>query len=293
MYQHKDILISFEVYPPNTFKGGRSLKETCCDLMQLNPSFFSVTFGALGSSQLKTERIVNQFTKKNINTVPHISCVNMTRERLQQILLRYQQMGVKSLIVIRGDQSLETQQSPREYKYASDLVKAIRELTKNYFYLIVAAYPEFHPEAINYREDLLHFKEKVIAGADAAISQFFFSTDAYLRFRDSCNALDINIPIFPGIMPIADFTKLKRFAQACGAEIPLWLGKRLEIYEDNISQQNFGIEVITQLCDKLLQEGVKGLHFYTLNQINPTKNICQNLFIYQSQNENYTTSYVA
>ncbi len=277
MSVNKNISISFEIFPPNTLNGFRKLKTVCQQLNQLNPNFFSVTFGAGGSSQLKTQRIVRQFTRAQVPTVPHLSCINMTKARLQQILDNYMRLGINRLVVIRGDFSNEA--DARDFNYAFELIEYIRKLTHDHFHITVAAYPEFHPQSENSLSDLMHFKRKVDAGANSAITQFFFNAEAYFRFVESCDKLGITIPIIPGIMPIIHYDKLLRFAGTCGTEIPLWLRKRLEAFIGDVcSIRAFGIEITAQLCEKLLLEGVQGLHFYTLNQVYPTILIMSHLF---------------
>ncbi len=277
MKNNSNISISFEVFPPNTQQGLQKLNETCQKLNVLDPKFISVTFGAAGASQLKTVRLVKQLAKSAIPTTPHISCVGMTKIRLQKLLDQYMQFGVKNLIVIRGDFIAGSEVS--DFKYASDLVSEIRKLTHDYFHITVAAYPEFHPQSTTSEMDFIHFKHKVDAGADSAITQFFFNSDAYSRFRENCHKSGITIPIIPGIMPIQDYDKLVRFSGACGAEIPLWLRKQLESFSGDVfSIKSLGVELVTKLCERLLLEGAEGLHFYTLNQINPTMHIYRSLF---------------
>lgn len=286
MFHRRNIPVSFEVYPPNTLQGFRNLRDTCQQLNALSPDFFSVTFGAGGATQIKTQRVVRQLRGKGIPTVPHLSCVNMNKERLKPLLQQYMDFGVERLVVIRGDFPSDHSVSCHEFRYASELIDSIRILTGDHFHISVAAYPEFHPESQNCDEDLLNFKHKVDAGANSAITQFFFSSDAYFRFKESCQALGITIPIIAGIMPILDYEKLVRFAKMCGAEIPLWLRKRLEILSaDSYSFREFGIDVVTRLCEQLLRQGVDGLHFYVLNQAAPVQTIYSNLFVAENEVE--------
>ncbi len=278
MGNKQKIPVSFEVFPPKTLNGFRKLSDTCSQLTNLDPRFFSVTFGAIGASQLKTLVAVRNLVKNNIVAVPHLSCVNMTAERLEQILERYINFGIKQLVVIRGDLVTDKGKVVSDFNYASDLIHHIRKLSGNHFHITVAAYPEFHPEASSSTEDLLNFKLKVEAGADSAITQFFFNSDAYARFLESCHKLEINIPVIPGIMPISDYARLMRISASCGAEIPLWLRKRLEVYASSDSSiQALGVEIVTKLCERLLSEGAQGLHFYTLNQVDPVRLIHNNL----------------
>lgn len=275
----KDLSISFEIFPANTLAGFRKLGETCHHLNKLQPNYISVTFGAAGAAQTKTFRTVRQLRYFDIPVSPHISCVNMTSLRLEKILFFYKKYGINRLVVIRGDHPVSHSDKP-EFCYAHDLIKAIRQMTGEYFHITVAAYPEFHPQSISSEEDLLHFKNKVEIGASSAITQFFFNDDAYLRFRDHCYKKGITIPIIPGIMPIYDYQKLLRIAGACGAEIPIWLRKRMEyLSNDRHGLQLFGMEVISKLCETLLREGAPGLHFYTLNQLNPVVQIHQHLLV--------------
>ena len=272
--------VSFEVYPPNTLQGFRNLRDTCQQLNALNPDFVSVTFGAAGASQLKTERVVRQLRGKGVPTAPHLSCVNMTKNRLKQLLEHYQTLGVTRLVVIRGDFPDNQDNGSLDFRYASELIEHIRLLSGDYFHLSVAAYPEYHAECQCSTQDLINFKNKVEAGANTAITQFFFNSDAYFRFQDSCQALGIATPIIPGIMPIHDYDRLLRISKLCGAEIPLWLQKRLaSLTSDDCSFKQFGIDVITTLCEKLLAGGAPGLHFYALNQVNPVRTIYNNLFV--------------
>lgn len=284
MQNNHDISISFEVFPPNTPLGLQKLQETCNKLKVVNPNFISVTFGAAGASQLKTLRLIKNLTKQNIPTTPHISCVGMTKIRLQKILEDYIQWGVNNLIVIRGD--FVPGSGVSDFIYASDLVSYIRKLTGDHFHLTVAAYPEFHPQSKTSETDFIHFQQKVNAGANSAITQFFFNSDAYCRFRDNCHKAGMTIPIIPGIMPIQDYAKLVRFSGACGAEIPLWLRKQLDSFSGDVfSIKSLGVELVTKLCEKLLLEGAEGLHFYTLNQLNPTLHIYRSLFSDRSRTD--------
>lgn len=272
------IPISFEVFPPKTLSGFYKLNETCLQLRQLDPQFTSVTFGAIGASQAKTLLAVRKLVQNGSEVAPHISCVNMTALRLEKLLARYIQWGIKRLVVIRGDIVVDKANAATEFKYACELVSYIRKLTGNHFHIAVAAYPEFHPEATNIQQDLIHFQRKVAAGANSAITQFFYNADAYVRFVESCRQLGITIPIIPGIMPIMDYARLMRISASCGAEIPLWLGKRLQAHADDpVAVRALGIEIVTKLCERLLMEGAPALHFYTLNQLEPIKIIQANL----------------
>lgn len=281
-----DIAVSFEIFPANTLQGFRKLNQTCKELNKLEPDFISVTFGAAGSSQVKTLRMVRYLANSGISTMPHISCVNMTKIRLEQLLQKYIAVGIKRLLVVRGDFVGETTNSITDFNYASDLITYIRLLTGNHFHIAVAAYPELHPASANSDDDLLHFKNKIEAGANSAITQFFFNSDAYFHFRENCEKIGIKVPIIPGIMPILNYERLLRISNACGAEIPLWLRRRLESFSgDFIAIKSLGVDVITKLCERLLLEDVPGLHFYTLDQVNPVTQIYRNLFVDDSCTE--------
>lgn len=271
--------ISVEIFPPNTAEGLENLNIKCFQLAKLQPKFFSVTFGAAGSAQSKTQQTVQHLLTHKLPTVPHISGVNMTASRLLAMLQQYMEWGVKQLVVVRGDiQANSTESSFVDFKFANEIINFVREKTGDYFHITTAAYPEFHPQAINPHTDLENFKRKVVAGANSAITQYFFNSDAFFRFIDSCEKLNINIPIIPGILPITDYHKLRRFSHICGAEIPLWLSKRLEYHaHDSAYVRDFGIDIITELCEKLISGGVKQIHFYTLNQVAPVNLILENL----------------
>ena len=270
--------ISFEVFPPKTQKGLDDLNQTRDELCQLKPKYFSVTFGAGGSLQQRSLDVVRQFVAAGISATPHISCVNMTQHRLETLLQEYQQLGIRQLLVIQGDLPVDKSPLDIDFHYANELITAIRKATGNYFHIIVAAYPEFHPRAINPMTDIENFKRKIEAGANSAITQFFFNSDAYFRFLEACDKFAIDIPIIPGITPIMNYQKLMQFSNACGAEIPLWLHKHLKTYcNDPSSLQEVGIEFVTKLCHSLLQNGIKEFHFYTLNRTEPTQSIIRNL----------------
>lgn len=269
---------SFEVFPPKTKKGLNNLHQARRELSQLKPKYFSITFGAGGSLQQKSLDVVRQFAKDGISVTPHISCVNMTTQRLQGLLSEYQQLGIKKLLVIQGDLPSEDIPIKFEFNYATELITAIRKITGDYFHIIIAAYPEFHPRATSPAMDIENFRRKIEAGANSAITQFFFNSDAYFRFLEACHKYDIHIPIVPGITPIMNYQKLMQFSTACGAEVPLWLHKHLKIYSDDpVSLQEIGIEFVTKLCHNLLKNGVKEFHFYTLNRSEPTHRIIQKL----------------
>ncbi|OGT54567.1 MAG: methylenetetrahydrofolate reductase [NAD(P)H] [Gammaproteobacteria bacterium RIFCSPHIGHO2_12_FULL_42_10] len=259
--------ISFECFPPKTEAGLANFKTTALALSHYRPDFFSVTFGAGGSTRDGTFCTVNTLQQlTNMNIVPHLSCIGLTREQLATIVQQYQSMGVKRIVALRGDLPSGMGQSG-EFQFASDLVKLIRDISGDYFHIDVAAYPEIHPQTRNVRDDILNLKRKCEAGADSAITQYFFNPDAYFYYLDDCARYGIAVPIVPGIMPITQFTKLSRFSNLCGAEIPLWIRKRLESFGDDIDAiYAFGLEVIYHLCERLIAGGAPGLHFYTLNK---------------------------
>lgn len=275
----RELALSFELFPPKTPGGLKKLMECCRDLRKYEPEYFSVTFGAVGSSQEKTLATVQALNNQKWVTAPHFSCVGMTHDRAAQLLKLYQSYGVKRLVVIRGDIPSESQQN-QDFNYACDLVRFIRKLTGNYFHISVAAYPEFHPHAQSWETDLFYFQQKIEAGADDAITQFFFNSDAFFRFQENCLAQGIGPRLIPGILPIYNYPNLMRFARDCGAEIPLWLRKKLEYFvDDSNAFIEFGIEVVTKLCLRLWEGGVRTMHFYTLNRADVVGRICANLGI--------------
>ncbi len=276
--------LSFELFPPKTEKGFDKLKATVTELNRLQPAYFSVTYGAGGSTQEKTFATVDWLREQSIDTAPHLSCVGADKQEILQILERYRKQGIKRLVALRGDlPSGAGLGGLAELNYANELVSFIRESFGNAFHIEVAAYPEFHPQAASAKIDLNNFQRKVEAGADGAITQYFYSPDAYSRFIQDCHQRGISIPIVPGIMPITNYSSLARFSDACGAEIPRWIKKRLESYgDDTASIQAFGIEVVSKLCETLLAAGAPGLHFYTMNQAAASLAICSNLGISQN-----------
>ena len=257
---------SFELFPPQTPEGVTKLAAVRKQLAALKPEFFSVTFGAGGSTQGRTMETIRQIKAEGHDAAPHVSCVGATRENIRSMLLAYKDMGIKRIVALRGDLP-SGMAGIGEFQYANELVAFIREQTGNHFHVEVAAYPEVHPQARSPREDILNFKRKIEAGANSAITQYFYNADGYFRFVEECAKLRVNVPIVPGIMPIVKFAQLARFSDACGAEIPRWMRKTLEGYgDDNESVQAFSIDVVTRLCEKLISGGAPGLHFYTLNQ---------------------------
>ena len=269
---------SFEFFPPKTDEGAAKLRITREQLATLKPRFFSVTFGAGGSTRERTFDTVCEIQRDSgIEAAPHLSCVGSTRENIREILELYRSQGIRHIVALRGDLPSGMGQAG-EFRYANELVDFIRAETGNHFHVEVAAYPETHPQAPGAAKDLDNFKRKVEAGADSAITQYFFNADAYLSFVDECEKRGIDLPIVPGIMPITNYTQLARFSDMCGAEIPRWIRKRLEDFGDDRSAiRTFGEEVVTQMCRRLLDEGAPGLHFYTMNQAGPTTAIWNNL----------------
>jgi methylenetetrahydrofolate reductase (NADPH) len=268
---------SFELFPPQAEDGLHKLMLTVEQLAALGPEFFSVTYGAGGSTRERTLGVVQTLKARGIEVAPHISCVAATRASVREQVDRYRELGVKRIVALRGDLPSGMVETG-EFRYAADLVSFLRESHGDWFRIEVAAYPEFHPQSRSAEDDLNNFRSKVLAGADAAITQYFFNADAYWEFVSQCEALGLRLPIVPGIMPITRFTQLARFSDACGAEIPRWVRKRLEGYgDDTASIRSFGLDVVTRLCDDLLSHGAPGLHFYTLNQAAPTIAICQRI----------------
>jgi len=268
---------SFEFFPPRTQDGEEKLKSTLKDLSKFNPEFFSVTFGAGGSTKDKTIGIVQFIKDDGYNAVPHISCITSTKDEVLDLITSYKNKGINRLVALRGDNPSGIA-GHGDFHHASDLVEFIRTNTGDYFHLDVAAYPEFHPESANSIDDLKNFKIKVDAGANSAITQFFFNVDSYFKFIEECEQLNISIPIVPGIMPIYNIKQLSRFAQTCGAEIPRWLKYKLESYGDDIeSLREFGIDFISELCETLQQFGVDSFHFYTLNECGIVSKVLKNI----------------
>lgn len=268
---------SFEFFPPKTPEGMEKLRATRKQLAQLNPEFFSCTFGAGGSTRDRTLETVLEIQREGSAAAPHLSCIGSTQENIRDILQTYKANGIRHIVALRGDLP-SGMADPGAFRYANELVGFIRQESGDWFDIEVAAYPEFHPQAKSAKDDLNAFVRKVQAGASAAITQYFYNPDAYFRFVDDCTALGVTIPIVPGIMPITNATQLLRFSDACGAEIPRWMRKRLEGYGDDLEAiRAFGLDVVTDLCDRLLQGGAPGLHFYTLNQAGASSTIWQRL----------------
>jgi len=269
--------ISFEFFPPKTAEGMDNLRAIRAELSKFNPEFFSVTFGAGGSTRDRTMETVLEIQQEGFQAAPHISCVSSSKEEIRELLHAYQSHGMNRLVALRGDVP-SGEVSSGDFRYAAELVAFIRAETGDHFHIEVAAYPEFHPEAKTPAADLLNLKRKVDAGANSAITQYFYNADAYFRFIDQCAAMGINIPVVPGIMPIYNITQLARFSSICGAEIPKWLKMRLEEYGDDMaSLRAFGIDVVSELCETLRASGAPSLHFYTLNRSGVICNIIENI----------------
>ena len=268
---------SFEFFPPRTPEGVEKLRAARRELAALKPAFCSVTFGAGGSTREGTLETVLEIRGEGVPAAPHISCIGSTRESVAAVLAQYREHGIRHLVALRGDLpsgSVDT----GEFRYASELVAFVRAQTGDWFHIDVAAYPEMHPQAGTPEHDLANFKRKIDAGANSAITQYFFNPDAYFRFVDDCDAMGVRVPIVPGVMPIASAARLARFSDACGAEIPRWIRRRLEGYGDDVASiRAFGLDVVTDLCAKLVARGAPGLHFYTLNHAALTTTIWQRL----------------
>jgi len=273
----RHIPLSFEFFPPKTIDGIANLRETRIQLATFKPEFFSVTFGAGGSTRDRTMETVFEIQTEGHQAAPHISCISSSKEEIRELLTAYKNKGIKRLVTLRGDVP-SGEVSAGDFKYAAELVAFIRNETGDLFHLEVAAYPEFHPEAISAAKDIANLKRKIEAGANSAITQYFYNADAYFRFVESCTKEGIDVPIVPGVMPIYNYTQLARFSGVCGAEIPRWLRLRLEAYaEDLPSLRAFGADVVSELCATLLASGVSSLHFYTLNQAGIISNIINNI----------------
>ena len=275
----KKIPVSFEFFPTKTEAGQEKLLTVARELATHNPDFFSCTYGAGGSTRDRTLSTVLQLDSEvQVPTAPHLSCVGDTKAELVELLKLYQSKGIKRIVALRGDLPSGMGLAAGELRYANDLVELIRSETGDHFHIEVAAYPEMHPQARNFEDDIANFVRKAKAGANSAITQYFFNADSYFYFVERVRKAGVDIPILPGIMPVTNYSKLARFSDACGAEMPRWMRKQLEAYnDDNASIQAFGEEVITQLCERLLEGGAPGLHFYTLNQSAPSLAIWNNL----------------
>lgn len=268
---------SIEFFPPQTPEGVVKLRTTRAQLAQLKPAFYSCTFGAGGSTRDRTLETVLEIQREGLVAAPHLSCIGSTRENVSMMLEQYRAAGIRRIVALRGDLPSGMAEAG-EFRYASDLVTFIRRETGDWFHIEVAAYPEVHPQARSAEADLANFKRKVDAGANSAITQFFFNADAYEHFVNEARAAGIAIPIVPGIMPIASYSKLARFSDTCGAEIPRWMRKKFEGFgDDSVSIRAFGLDAVTEMCARLVAGGAPGLHFYTLNQAGLTTTIWQRL----------------
>ncbi len=273
----KPIELSFEFFPPKTPEGIEKLRATGAQLKTLNPKFVSVTFGAGGSTQQGTLDTVVEMMKQGLEAAPHLSCIGSSKESLRGVLGTYREHGIRHIVALRGDLP-SGMGEVGELRYASELVGFIRAEHGDWFNIEVAAYPEYHPQARSPKADLDNFVRKVQAGANSAITQYFFNADAYFRFVDDARKLGVDVPIVPGIMPITNFSQLMRFSEMCGAEVPKWIARRLESFgDDREAIRAFGLDVVTGLCDRLVKEGAPGLHFYTLNGAAASKTICERL----------------
>jgi methylenetetrahydrofolate reductase (NADPH) len=276
-----DKTYSIELFPPKTPEGAQKLRATRARLAELHPRFFSVTFGAGGSTQSGTRDTVLEIQSEGHEAAPHLSCIGRNRDELRAMLAEYQQHGIRRVVALRGDLpsgygTLDS--SSGEFAHADQLIAFIRAETGDWFHIEAAAYPETHPQAKSAEDDLQNFVRKVHAGADSAITQYFYNADAYFRFVDDVRKLGVDAPIVPGIMPITNYLQLVRFSDMCGAEIPRWVRQKLAGFgEDTESLKAFGLDVVTQLCERLIAGGAPGMHFYTLNQAGPTSEIWQRL----------------
>jgi methylenetetrahydrofolate reductase (NADH) len=271
------LVYSFEFFPPQTPEGVEKLASTRRQLGTLNPEFFSVTFGAGGSTRDRTLEAVKQIKSEGYTAAPHLSCIGSTRENVRAILDTYRNLGINRIVALRGDLP-SGMATTGEFQFANELVSFIRAQTGDHFHIEVAGYPEIHPQAKSAHHDLINFKRKIDAGADSAITQYFYNPDSYFRFVDECRKLGVTVPVVPGIMPIVKFVQLARFSDACGAEIPRWMRKTMEGFgDDNEAIQSFGLDVVTKLCERLLAGGAPGLHFYTLNHAAPSVAIWKRL----------------
>jgi methylenetetrahydrofolate reductase (NADPH) len=269
--------LSIEFFPPQTAEGMEKLRTTVSRLAALKPEFFSVTYGAGGSTRDRTLATVMEIAVAGHSAAPHLSCVGSTHDGVREMLATFSERGIRRIVALRGDLP-SGMADAGEFRYANELVEFIRAETGDRFHIEVAAYPEWHPQAKNPREDLLNFKRKVDAGASSAITQYFYNADAYEHFVDQASALGVTVPIVPGIMPIGSFSKLARFSDACGAEIPRWMRRKFEGFGDDAdSIRAFGLDVVTELCQHLIARGAPGLHFYSMNQAGLTLEICRRL----------------
>ncbi|PIT26613.1 methylenetetrahydrofolate reductase [NAD(P)H] [Snodgrassella alvi] len=270
--------LSFEFFPPRTEEGRRKLAITRKQLSQYQPEYFSCTYGAGGATRAGTLQTITDIMNEGVAAAPHLACIGASREEMTSLLQTYKNMGIRHIVALRGDVPSGVGFGHQGLRYANELVGLIRQEFGEWFHIEIAAYPEFHPQSRSAEDDINHFVRKCQAGADSAITQYFFNTDSYFWFVDEVQSRGVNIPIIPGIMPIASFSKLARFSETCGAEIPRWLRLKLQSYaDDTASIKALGLDVVTEMCDHLLQQGAPSLHFYTLNQAGLVSTICQRL----------------
>ena len=275
--QHSEARFSFEFFPPRTDTGVEKLRDVHNELAALKPDFFSVTYGAGGSTRDGTLQTVTAIRQAGSDVAPHLSFGGSSKDDIAALLHTYKNMGINRLVALRGDIPSGTGVGS-QYYYANELIEFVRQRTGDHFHIEVACYPEIHPQSDSYDSDLKYFKQKVDAGANSAITQYFYNADAYFYFLDACHKTGIQIPIVPGIMPITNFISLQRFSNNCGAEIPRWIRQRLQSYgDDSNSIRAFGVEVVQRLCEDLLAGGAPGLHFYSMNQTEPVRQIWQQL----------------
>jgi len=270
--------ISMEFFPPKTTEGTDKLRAVRVQLAELRPEYFSVTFGAAGSTQAGTRDTVLDIQREGHMAAPHLSCIGRSRAELREIIHEYKSHGIRHMVALRGDLPSGFGGSSGEFSHANELIEFIRAETGDWFHIEAAAYPEMHPQARSPQDDLQNFIRKIRAGANSAITQYFYNADAYFRFIDEIHKAGVDAPVVPGIMPITNYTQLMRFSDMCGAEIPRWVRLKLASFgDDSASIRAFGLDVVTQLCDRLIAGGAPGLHFYTLNQAAPTIAIWQRL----------------
>ncbi|MDE2150221.1 MAG: methylenetetrahydrofolate reductase [NAD(P)H] [Gammaproteobacteria bacterium] len=277
----QELSFSFELFPPRSLEAAARLSNTVAQLAVLQPAYFSITYGAGGSTQAGTyDTVIQVVEHTGVEAAPHLTCVGSRRAGIDEQLRRYRDAGIRRLVALRGDlpATAASADAPGEFHHALDLVRYVRQTHDDHFRLEVAAYPETHPQATDTDADFRHFQEKVAAGADCALTQYFFNADAYFDFLNRCHRVGISIPIVPGIMPITNHAQLTRFSAACGAEIPRYVRLRLEkLADDKPALLDFGLEVVSRLCERLLDGGAPGLHIYTLNQAEPTLRLWRNL----------------
>ena len=270
--------ISFEFFPPKTDEGLEKLLVVQKKLLAKKPKFFSVTYGAGGSTRDRTWKTVSAVQKEGVETAPHLSCVGQSKDELVELINEYKDAGIRRIVTLRGDMPSGMGAAQSELRYADDLVKLIRDVSGDHFHLEVAAYPEMHPQARSFSDDIDHFKRKIDAGANSGITQYFYSADSYAYYMNELEKRGVTAPVYPGIMPITNYANLVRFSDSCGADIPRWIRKKLEeLQHDDAALKAFGEDVVTRLCERLLAMGAPGLHFYTMNQSVPNLKVLDKL----------------